>query len=173
MGTYFYVGRTAAGTEVYDIPFYGFSRIPRDKARGCTCCRMVYWRAGCSSRHRLTGRNPMPDSSASPIRGIVRGGPRKRRSPSLPEQLRPFWGKRVFHPEPSAWHSKKRQRTSNRQDPSPTTDQRSLGGPVMKTGQVQDPGDGAEPYLEIDCWTARQYHVPEEEPSRTTGTPTP
>ena len=80
----------------------------------------------------------------------------------LPEQLRPFWGEPVFHPEPSAWHSKKRQRTSNRQTLA-TTDQRSLGGPVMKTGQVQDPGDGAEPYLEIDCWTPWQYHVPEEE----------
>jgi hypothetical protein len=37
----------------------------------------------------------------------------------LPEQLRSFWGKRVCHPEPSAWHPKKRQRTSNRQDLRP------------------------------------------------------
>jgi hypothetical protein len=41
VGTYFYVGRTAGGTEVYDIPFYAFSRTPKDEVRGCTCCRMV------------------------------------------------------------------------------------------------------------------------------------
>jgi hypothetical protein len=28
---------------------------------------------------------------------------------ALPERLRPFWGKRVFHPEPAAWHPRKRQ----------------------------------------------------------------
>src|SRR5579859_4891027 len=33
VGTYFYVGRTAGGTEVYDIPFYGFSSTPKDEAR--------------------------------------------------------------------------------------------------------------------------------------------
>jgi hypothetical protein len=29
---------------------------------------------------------------------------------SLPVHLRPFWGKRVFHPEPAAWHAKQTQR---------------------------------------------------------------
>ncbi len=29
----------------------------------------------------------------------------------LPADLRPLWGKRVFHPEPAAWHSKKRPPT--------------------------------------------------------------
>ncbi len=33
----------------------------------------------------------------------------------------------------------------------------------MKTGQIHDPGNGDDPYLEIDCWTPWQYYVPEEE----------
>jgi hypothetical protein len=33
----------------------------------------------------------------------------------------------------------------------------------MKTGQVQDPGDGIEPHLEVDGWTPWQYYVPEAE----------
>lgn len=37
IGTYFYLGRTPGGVQVYDIPFYGFSSTPKDKARGCTC----------------------------------------------------------------------------------------------------------------------------------------
>ena len=43
----------------------------------------------------------------------------------------------------------------------------------MKTGAVQDPGNGAEPYLEIDGWTPWQYYVPEDELERYYTTPTP
>jgi hypothetical protein len=128
VGTYFYVGRTAAGTEVYDIPFYGFSRTPRDKARGCTCCRMVYWRAGCCHGTASLERNAMLDKFSLADRRHRPWETEEEAFAKLPEQLRPFWGKRVFHPEPSAWHPKKRQRTSNRQDPSPPRISDPLGG---------------------------------------------
>ena len=36
----------------------------------------------------------------------------------------------------------------------------------MKTGEVQDPGDGTEPYLEVDGWTPWLYHAPEDEIER-------
>ena len=49
-----YVGRTSAGTEVYDILTYGFPHTWKDEVRGCSCCRVVYWRAGC--RHGTAGR---------------------------------------------------------------------------------------------------------------------
>jgi hypothetical protein len=33
----------------------------------------------------------------------------------------------------------------------------------MKTGEVQDTGDGTGPHLEVDCWIPWQDYVPEEE----------
>jgi hypothetical protein len=36
----------------------------------------------------------------------------------------------------------------------------------MKTGEVQDPGTGAEPYLETNGWTPWLYHAPEDEIER-------
>ena len=37
---------------------------------------------------------------------------------------------------------------------------------VMKTGEVQDTGDGAEPHLEVDGWTPWLDHAPEDELER-------
>ena len=114
-GTYFYVGRTADGTEVYDIPFYAFSRTPKDEGRGCTCCRMVYWRAGCPHGTATLERNAMLSRLTLAARWHSQAETEEEKLARLPEDLRPFWGKRVCHPEPSAWHPKKRQRINNRQ----------------------------------------------------------
>jgi hypothetical protein len=108
-GEYLYVGRTTSGAEVYDILSYGFSSTPRDEARGCTCCRTVYWRAGCRHGTATLGRHAMHDmfSLAGRVRHMTQT--EEQAIASLPERLRPFWGKRVFHPDPAAWHPKKRR----------------------------------------------------------------
>ena len=115
IGTYFYVGRTASGTEVYDIPFYGFSATPKDEARGCMCCRMVHWRAGCRHGAASLERNAMLGMFGLADRELGWGQTEEEVVARLPEHQRPFWGKRVFHPEPAAWHPKKRQRSASRQ----------------------------------------------------------
>jgi hypothetical protein len=114
VGTYLYVGRTSGGSQVYDIPFFGFSATPKDKARGCTCCRMVYWRAGCRHGTASLERNWMVDmfSLAERCHHLIET--EEQAAAKLPEHLRPLWGKRVFHPEPGAWHPKKRQRPASR-----------------------------------------------------------
>jgi hypothetical protein len=106
-GEYLYVGRTADGTEVYDILGYGFSHTPKDEARGCSCCRIVYWRAGCRHGTASLDRHAMHDMFSLARRVHGSWETEKEAIADLPERLRPFWGKRVFHPEPSAWHPKK------------------------------------------------------------------
>ena len=128
IGDWLYVGRTVGGTEVYDIPFYGFSPTPKDEVRGCTCCRMVYWRAGCRDGTATLERNAMLDKFSLAERWHYLWETEEEAFARLPEDLRPFWGKRVFHPEPSAWHPKKRQRTRNRQDLRPPRNSGPLGG---------------------------------------------
>lgn len=104
-GQYLYVGRNASGAEVYDILFYGFSNTPRDKVRGCTCCRVVYWRAGCRHGTASLERNRIHDLFSLADRD----------------------SKRVFQPEPAAWHPKKRQRKGHGQHPRPLQPGAPLG----------------------------------------------
>lgn len=119
-GTYFYVGRTADGTEVYDIPFYGFSSTPKDEARGsCACCRMVYWRAGCRHGTATLERNAMLSMFSLAERWHLLWETEGEAFARLPEHERRLWGKRVFHPEPSTWHPKQRQRTGSRHNCQP------------------------------------------------------
>ena len=103
---YFYVGRTVGGSEVYDILFYGFSRTSKDKARGCTCCRIAYWRAGCRHGTASLDRQFMGGMFSIAERVHNFAFTEEQAVARLPEHLRPFWGKRVFHPEPAAWHPK-------------------------------------------------------------------
>jgi hypothetical protein len=118
-GDWLYLGRTAGGTEVYDIPFYGFSPTPKDEIRGCTCCRMVYWRAGCRHGTATLERNAMLEKFGLAERSHGQRETEEEAFARLPKDRRSLWGKRVFRPEPSAWHPKKRQRTGNRQDLQP------------------------------------------------------
>ncbi len=117
-GQYLYVGRNASGAEVYDILFYGFSNTPRDRARGCTCCRVVYWRAGCRHGTASLERNRIHELFSVADRDHTEKTEEEAIA-YLPEHLRPFWGKRVFHPEPGAWHPKKRQRPGHGQHSRP------------------------------------------------------
>jgi hypothetical protein len=114
-----YMGRTAAGTEVYDILTYGFPFTWKDEARGCSCCRIVYWRAGCRHGTATLERHAMLElfSVVHRVHGLRET--EEEAFARLPEHLRPFWGKRVFHPEPSTWHPKKQRRARSRQDPGP------------------------------------------------------
>ncbi len=129
IGDWLYVGRTTGGTEVYDIPFYGFSRTPKDEALGsCTCCRMVYWRAGCRHGTATLERNAMLDKFSLAERWHYLWETEEEAFARLPEDLRRFWGKRVFRPEPSMWHPKKRLHTSNRQDLRSPRNSAPLGG---------------------------------------------
>jgi hypothetical protein len=101
-GHYLYVGRTSGGTEVYDILNYLFDGL-------CPNSCILYWQAGCrhgtaSIDHAfiyemfgLAGRHHRSTETEEDV--VVR----------LPEHLRPFWGKRVFPPGPSAWRPKRRQ----------------------------------------------------------------
>ncbi len=116
-GNYLYVGRTADGTEVYDIPFYGFSSTPKDQARGCTCCRIVYWRAGCRHGTASLDRHRIHDMFGLAERSHHMMETEEEAVARLPEHLQPSWGKRVFHPEPAAWHPKKRRRSGSLHNP--------------------------------------------------------
>jgi hypothetical protein len=106
-GNYIYVGRTAGGTEVYDIMTYGFSATPRDDVRGCTCCRIVYWRAGCRHGTATLDRNSLIDMFMMAERVHNVYYTEEQAVAQLPDHLRPFWGKRTFHPDAKAWHPKK------------------------------------------------------------------
>ena len=128
VGTYLYVGRTSGGTQVYDIPFFGFSSTPKDDARGCTCCRMIYWRAGCRHGTATLERNRMLDMFGLAERWHNFAETEEAAVAKLPEHIRPLWGKRVFHPEPAAWHPRKRQRPRGRQHPRPLQMSAPLAG---------------------------------------------
>jgi hypothetical protein len=129
-GYYLYVGRTAGGTEVYDIVLYGFSETPKDRARpGCTCCRVVYWRAGCRHGTASLVGHDLVEMLAIAGRWRHALHTEEQAVAQLPERLRPFWGKRVFHPEPAAWHPKKRQTRRVRSSP-----RSQKGAPVLHKG---------------------------------------
>lgn len=122
-GDYIYVGRTAGGTEVYDYVNFGFSAKQRDEARGCTCCRIVYWRAGCRHGTASLDRHYMMDMFMLSERVHNFYYTEEQAIAQLPDDLRPFWGKNVFHPAAKAWHPKK-----------PT----SRNGQASRSGRVSD-----------------------------------
>jgi hypothetical protein len=120
---YFYVGRTAGGRRVYDLVDHSFASIECSNA--CT----LYWRAGC--RH---GTASIEHAYILDMFGIAGRWhhflmTEEQAVAELPEDLRRFWGKRVFHPEPSAWHPKKRQ-------PRPVSSsvRSEKGAPVLRKG---------------------------------------
>jgi hypothetical protein len=100
---YFYVGRTAGGTQVYDLVDRPFDSI--ECSYGCT----LYWRAGCRHGTASIDHAYIYDMFSIAGRWHHFLETEEEAVAGLPERLRPFWGKRVFHPEPSAWHRKKRQ----------------------------------------------------------------
>lgn len=111
-GHYLYVGRTAGGMEVYDILNYlFFESPPKEFPSSCLSTRscIAYWLAGC--RH---GTAPIDHAAIYDMLGLAERHHLSTESEEevvarLPEHLQPFWGKRVFHPEPAAWRAKKRQ----------------------------------------------------------------
>ena len=131
-GHYLYVGRTAGGTEVYDILNYlFFDSPPRGFPSSCLSTRscIAYWLAGC--RH---GTAPIDHAAIYDMLGLAARilGQAKTEEDviaRLPEHLRPFWGKRVFHPEPAAWRPKKRQPR-----PVPSSLRSQKGAPVLRRG---------------------------------------
>lgn len=104
---YFYVGRTTGRTEVYDILNYPAPHTAKDDARGCSCCRILYWRAGCRHGTATLARNRMYELFSIAHRVC---GPRQSEQEavsSLPEHDAKMWGKRTFHPDPKEWHPKR------------------------------------------------------------------
>ena len=120
---YLYVGRTAGGTQVYDLVDHRFSSIE------CSNACILYWRAGC--RH---GTASIDHAHIFDMFGIAGRWHHLRETEEeafaqLLKHLRPFWGKRVFHPEPSAWHPKKRQT-----HPVPSSVRSEKSAPVLRKG---------------------------------------
>jgi hypothetical protein len=129
-GHFLYVGRTAGGTEVYDILNYLHEYPSREfPGRLCPNSCILYWQAGC--RH---GTASIDHAYIHDVFSLAQRchGPRVTEEEAvaqLPEPLRPFWGKRVFHPEPSAWRPKKRQPR-----PVPSSQRSQKGAPVLRKG---------------------------------------
>jgi hypothetical protein len=107
-GHYLYVGRTPGGAEVYDILNYVFGPSPKDERYGCKCHRRLYWRAGCRHSTATVERASIYDMFFVADRLLAPLQTEEQAVAHLPDHLRPFWGKRVFHPEPAAWHPRKR-----------------------------------------------------------------
>jgi hypothetical protein len=93
---YLYVGHTPAGTEVWDLLNYA-----------CACNQALYWRAGCRCGSASMDRIWMEELFLIADRWHRHNETEIQAIAALPEDLRRFWGKRVFHPEPEAWHAKK------------------------------------------------------------------
>lgn len=108
-GDYLYLGRTSGNAEVYDILNYSaFSSPLRNGRYGCSCCRILFWRAGCQHGTATLERGIIYDMFSLANRSRRHSQTEEQAIAELPERLRPFWGNRVFHPEPAAWHPKKR-----------------------------------------------------------------
>jgi len=120
---YLYVGRTAGGTQVYDIVDYPFDSVE------CSNACILYWRAGCRHGTASIKHADIYDMFAIAGRWHHALETEEAAAARLPEYLRAFWGKRVFHPEPSAWHAKKRQ-------PRPVSSlpRSEKGAPVLRKG---------------------------------------
>jgi|SRR5450755_1194662 hypothetical protein len=112
-GDYLYVGRTSSGTEVYDLLHFGFEPTEKDEARGCTCCRILYWRAGCRHGTATIDRVAILDMFSVARRALGPMQTEEQEVASLPAHLRKSWGRRVFHPAPQAWHPRKRRRADS------------------------------------------------------------
>jgi hypothetical protein len=109
-GHFFYVGRTAGGTEVYDILNYLFEYPSKEwPGRLCPNSCILYWQAGCRHGTASIDHAYLKDMFSLAGRWHHLRETEEEAVAQLPEQLRPFWGKRVFHPEQSAWRPKKRQ----------------------------------------------------------------
>lgn len=105
---YFYVGRTTSGTEVYDILNFAADGTWKDDVRGCSCCRILYWRSGCRHGTASIDREAIYTMFSLADRMVHIGSTEEEEVQGLPDCQKPLWGKRVFHPEPAAWHAKKR-----------------------------------------------------------------
>jgi hypothetical protein len=109
-GYFFYVGRTAGGTEVYDILNYLHEYPSREwpgrlSPRGC----ILYWQAGCRHGTASIDHAYIYDMFSLARRGHGPAVTEEEAVAKLPGHLRPFWGKRVFRPESSAWRAKKQR----------------------------------------------------------------
>lgn len=101
-GRFLYVGRTAGGTQVYDVVNYLFGDL-------CPNSISLYWRAGCRHGTATISHGEAEEMFSLAGRWHHMLETEEQAVARLPERLRPFWGKRVFHPEPAAWHPKKRR----------------------------------------------------------------
>jgi hypothetical protein len=119
-GHFLYVGRTSGGTEVYDILNY-LHDYPSKEWPGRLCPRgcILYWQAGCRHGTASIDHAYIYDMFSLARRGHGPKAAEAEELAKLPEHLRPFWGKRVFPPEPSAWRPKKSR-------PRPVSSQRKL-----------------------------------------------
>jgi hypothetical protein len=118
-----YVGRTTGGTQVYDLVDHRFDSI--ECSYGC----ILYWRAGCRHGTALLDHAYIYDMFGIAGRWHHFRETEEEAVAQLPEHLRLFWGKRVFHPEPSAWRPKKR-----RAHPVPSSQRSQKGAPVLRKG---------------------------------------
>lgn len=118
-----YVGRTADGTKVYDIVDYPFDSVE------CSNACILYWRAGCRHGTASINRAGIDEMFAVAGRWHHALETEDAAVARLPEHLRPFWSKRVFHPGSSAWHAKRRQ-------PRPVASwpRSKDGAPVLRKG---------------------------------------
>ena len=103
-GWFLYVGRTAGGTEVYDVVNYLFGDL-------CPNSISLYWRAGCRHGTATIGRGEAEEMFSLAGRWHHMTETEEQAVARLPEHLRSFWGKHVFHPEPAAWHPEKRRQS--------------------------------------------------------------
>jgi hypothetical protein len=101
-GHYLYVGRTSGGTEVYDILNYLFD------SGLCPNSCILYWQAGCRHGTASIDHAAIYDMFGLAERHHLSTENEEDVVARLPERLRPFWGKRVFPPGPSAWRPKRR-----------------------------------------------------------------
>ncbi len=112
-GHYLYVGRTAGGTEVYDILNYlFFDSPPKEFPSNCLSTRscIAYWLAGCRHGTAPIDKADIYDMLALAARIFQPARTEEEAVARLPEHLRPFWGKRVFHPGPKDWRPRRSDR---------------------------------------------------------------
>lgn len=95
---YLFVGRTPAGTELWELLNYA-----------CACNQVLYWRAGCRCGTATLCRSGMQELFWTADRICPPGRTEAEEIASLPKHVQRFWGKRVFHPDPEQWHAKRDQ----------------------------------------------------------------
>lgn len=129
-GYFLYVGRTAGGTEVYDILNYLHDYPSKEwPGRLCPNSCILYWQAGCRHGTASIDHAYIYHSFSLAGRWHHFRVTEEEAVAQLPEHMRRFWGKRVFPPEPSAWHPKQRRPRAVQ------SSQRSQqGAPVLRKG---------------------------------------